>query len=219
MTVFILTGLGEISKRQYLLKLKQHFDNTAIIERDLKTHDISAVKDYLISSPLFTDTRLVILENSPSFLNLEELATSKQLTLVILTSQLSASSTLFKSAKLLKAKIIDFAGEKEISAFPFIDGLIERKSVALSELVKLLEIYGGMYVLSMVYYLFRRNILPLPKNMFFRKKITTQKSKYNFTDFANMYQKSLQTEYKIKSGLVSEKLGLTRLVQLLISFT
>lgn len=217
MNVYILTGPGEVGKRQHLLQIKLQFDKTAITEYDLKTHDLTTVKDSLLSTPLFTNTRLVILENSPAALNLAEFIGSYQLTLVILTQQLPVSSLLFKSAKKLKAKIIDFAPQKELSAFPFIDALIEKQGTALSKLMKLLEQYGAMYVFSMIYYLLRRNILPLPKNNLISKKIAVQKRKYKLTDFIIMYQTTLETEYKIKSGFVSDKLGLTQLVQSCIS--
>lgn len=216
MNVYILTGPGEVGKRQHLLQIKRQFDKTAITEYDLKTHDLTTVKDALLSTPLFTNTKLVILENPPAALDLAEFTISAQLTLVILIQQLPVSSSLFKSAKEVKAKLIDFAPQKELSAFPFIDALIEKKGIALFELMKLLEQYGAMYVFSMIYYLLRRNILPLPKNNFTSKKIAVQKRKYKLTDFTIMYQKTLETEYKIKSGLISDTLGLTRLVQLYI---
>lgn len=217
MNVYILTGSGEVGKRQHLLQIKRQFDKTAITEYDLKTHDLTTVKDSLLSTPLFTNTKLVILENSPAALNLAEFTTSTQLTLVILIQQLPVSSLLFKSAKEVKAKLIDFAPQKELSAFPFIDALIEKRGTALSELMKLLEQYGAMYIFSMIYYLLRRNLLPLPKNNLISKKIAVQKREYKLTDFTIMYQKTLETEYKIKSGFISDTLGLTRLVQLYIS--
>lgn len=213
MNVYILTGPGEVGKRQHLLQIKRQFDKTAITEYDLKTHDLTTVKDALLSTPLFTNTKLVILENPPAALNLAEFTFFYQLTLVVLIQQLPVSSSLFKSAKEVKAKFIDFAPQKELSSFPFIDALIEKKGTALFELMKLLEQYGAMYVFSMIYYLLRRNILPLPKNNFTSKKIAVQKRKYKLTDFTIMYQKTLETEYKIKSGLISDTLGLTRLVQ------
>lgn len=246
MKIILLFGPGEVSKRNYLLKIKKEFslDQTSLI--DLKQESLAVLELQMSSGSLFSnqntrlgemngsqknspqDTqsvllrsssfedgeRLVVVENVPDKMDLEAFKkTAGEVTLVLLAAHPTSTAPILQTAKKLGAKIYSFEGEKELTAFPFLDNLIEGKKEVFLELDKLLLGYGGMYTLTMIYYLLRRNILPLPSSDFMKKKIQKQKQEFSLKDFEKFYQKTLETEFKIKSGLTDEKNALTSLVR------
>lgn len=218
MKVIVLHGPGEIAKRHFLISLKATFSSEGTTVLEGKQASSNQVKTTLSSGSLFSDKRLVILENATDDLDLSEFKNQDDgVTLIVVAQSPSATKVILKSAAQIKAQIHSFEGEKETSAFPFLDALIERKTGALVELVKLLEEYGEMYTLTMIYYLWRRNILPAPASAFAAKKIASQKVNYSSADFAQYYSWTLDAEAKIKTGALPGKLVIKQLVQQIIS--
>lgn len=217
MNIIVLHGPGEVAKRHFLIDQKQTFSTESITVLDGKQSSLSQIKTSLSSGSLFDAKRLIIIENATDDLDLNELQSSDpDLTLIIVGQSPSPTKTILKTASSVKAKLHSFEGEKEVSAFPFLDALIEKKTQALVELDKLLEEYGEMYVLTMIYYLWRRNILPPPASSFAAGKIAAQKINYSNTDFAEYYARTLDAEAKIKSGALPGRLAVKHLVQEII---
>lgn len=217
MKIILLYGVGEVAKRNEALKIKKQFTPEDISQLDLKQTSVKDVEVQLASPSLFSaGPRLVVVENPPENLDLVKLNTSdNSVTLLLLAAGPKTGSLLLASAKKLSAKLLLFEGEKELSAFPFLDTLIEQKKQSFLELEKLLEEYGAMYALSMIYYLLRRNFLP-QKSAFMQEKIARQKKRYDISDFIKFYSLALQTEFEIKRGNLNERLGLELLVQEII---
>lgn len=215
MKIILIYGPGEVGKRNYLLKIKKEFSQYQISQIDLKQESLSDLELKIASGFLFeSGERLIVVENVPDKMDLEIFKkTALEITLVLVASSPQQSSPILQTAKKLGARIYAFEGEKELNAFPFLDNLIEGKRQAFLELEKLLLEYGETYVLTMIYYLLRRNILPLPLSDFMKKKIQKQKQKFTLKDFEKFYFLTLQTEYKIKNGLVNNKTALTSLVR------
>ncbi|MBI4037265.1 hypothetical protein HY385_02480, partial [Candidatus Daviesbacteria bacterium] len=218
MKINLLIGLGEVGKREAALKIKKQFSPDDITQLDLKITSDSDLKMAFSSNSLFGESdRLIILENVSDSLDLTKLPQIDSLTVLILASSPKENAKIITTAKKLGANIVSFEGEKELSAFSYLDNLIEQKSSALLELDKLLKEYGGMYVLAMVYYLLRRNLLPLPNSPFLQNKITSQKQKYSHDDWIKLYQLTLGTDFAIKNGVTTEELGLFQLTEKIIS--
>ncbi len=225
MKLILLYGLGEVAKRDALLKVKAKFPTDAVFTIDLKQAGDKELSDLLSSSPLFVTERLVVAENAPTNLDISKFPQSDGLTVVLVAGTLQTNSILLKAAKEAKAQIATFEADKEVNAFNYLDALIEgRKQVAFMELDKLLKEHGGIYVLSMIYYLLRRNLLPMPKSEFMAKKVTGQKNhllsrhperaqRVEGSIWSELYKKTLETEYKIKSGLIDDVTALTTLTQ------
>lgn len=215
MKIVVLAGAGEVSKRNELLRIKKSFSPDLISVVDLKQQTSHDLSNQLAAQSLFdVGEKLVVVENVTDKFSLEDLTKSHQdVTLVLVSGELSAASVLVKSAKGTQAKIITFEGDKEVSAFAYLDYLIEGRKEAFLELDRLMESYGGMYILSMIYYLLRRNLLPLPAAGFLQRKIAAQKKKFVKGDWEKMYELSLQAESKIKQGLLTQELALTDLTR------
>lgn len=209
MEIKILTGNGEVSKRDYLLKMRRQFDRQAVIEVNLAKEGVGTLEEAILSTPLFTDKRLVVGLDPPPQLDLSKLrlAGDGRLTLVFMVGTLAPGTPLAQSAALLRGEVLAFDEEKDKSIFPFLDSLIEGKVGAFSYLMKLTKEYGGMYLLTMIYYLWRRNFLPLPKASFLKNKIQRQREKFSLSDWQYFYQEVLEIEYQMKTGAVSEQMA------------
>lgn len=216
MKTILLLGPGEIGKRNEALRLRRGFGD-AVKTIDLKQSSAADLGMELVSNFLFeVGPRLVVAENIPDSLDLEKLKGDEAVNLLLLAGNPKSDSTLFKSAQKIKAKIASFEGEKELSAFPFLDALIEGKKTAFVELKKLLEDYSGVYVLTMIYYLLRRNFLP-QSSSFMQGKVKSQKQRFNDGDWSKLYRLGLEADAALKSGLGSEEIILTNLVQAIVS--
>ncbi|KKR80843.1 MAG: hypothetical protein UU73_C0002G0172 [Candidatus Daviesbacteria bacterium GW2011_GWA1_41_61] len=218
MKIALLHGPGEVGKRSELLKIRSHFSRNLVSIVDLKQDDIAKIEEIMLSQPLlFEGRRLVLVENAPETLDLEKLPKlAGELFLAVMAPSLKNDSLILKSAHKLGAKILLFEGEKELSAFPFLDALLEKKPQAFSELQKLLLDYGWVYVVTMIYYGLRRNLLPLPPQGFIQRKILAQRQNFHPQDFEQLYKLALQTEFNIKNGAMAEKVALAKLVQAFI---
>lgn len=215
MKIIILSGPGEVNKRIEMQRVKQQFSEGAVSVYDLSINKLSDIDLALTSKSLFDGSdKLITIENTPDDLDLKKLVKKDNpATLLFLASVSKSSSRLLSSAREIKARIINFEAEKEVSAFPYLDGLIEGKKNVFGELQQLLNKYGGMYILSMIYYLLRRNLLPPPQSVFMQKKINAQKQKISAEDWSKLYLMTLKTDFAIKSGNLPENIALTKLTQ------
>ncbi len=220
MKILVLSGPGEVSKRTQMLKIKQQFSESSISTYDLSSDKLSEINLAISSQSLFSSSeKLIIAENSPDDIDLKKMVKQNNpATLLFLTKSTSQTSKLLFSAKEIKAKIINFEPEKETLVFPYLDDLIEGKKEAFLELEKLLSEYGGMYVLTMIYYLLRRNFLPSSKSTFMQKKIKSQKQKFTRSDWQRLYFMSLKSDFAIKSGSFPENIALIKLTEEFISY-
>lgn len=217
MKVIVLYGPGEVGKRSFLLKIKKSFLENAVTTVDFKQAGLEKLNLLISSTPLFLESeRLIIAENVGDETDLNKVSGASDLTLLLVALQPKATSKLLKSAKETGAMLTPFEAEKELSAFLFLDNLLEQKQSALLELKKLLSEYGAMYLLSMVFYALRRNILPLPQSSFMEGKIKAQKQKYEDSEWEKLYRLALVAEYNIKSGNSLEEIELVRLTEAIV---
>lgn len=211
--MILLHGLGEVAKRNQLLQIKKSYPSDAVTVVDFKQAGLGQVKMVLSSGSLFAEKRLLIVENVPDDLDVSELTGGDEsVEVVLVAGSPSATKPILKTAQQSKVRVMAFEGDKEVSAFPFLDALLEKRPEAYGELEKLLEEYGEMYVITMIYYALRRNLLPLPASDFAKKKIIQQKKNYTEQDFARLYKKVIEIENGFKSGTVDSHAALTTLV-------
>lgn len=220
MKIIILCGPGEVNKRAEMLLIKQQFSENTISVYDLSINKLSDIDLALTSQSLFTESnKLIIIENTPDDVDLKKLVKKDNpATLLFLASNVKPLSKLLSNAREINAKIINFEAEKEVLAFPYLDSLVEGKKNVFGELQQLLNEYGGMYILSMIYYLLRRNLLPLPKSIFMQKKIIAQKQTFSEGDWSQLYRMTLKADFVIKSGNLPENIALTKLTQEFIHY-
>lgn len=206
MKLHLLHGLGIISSRAKLQSIKKQFDanNVMVFGPESSTQQIMGS---LLTPSLFSQDRLIILENPPEDFELD-------LSLITLDHRI-ASSAYNLSLILWFDHLVDtkkwpgfeyflFPESKETSVFPFLDCLGNKDKKAFMERQKL-EVAGFdvFYFLNMVFYLLR-SLAVTPKNApeFVKRKLIKQRSNFSPEDVRKFYKEILKIEFKLKSGLM-----------------
>jgi DNA polymerase III delta subunit len=191
------------------------YDQMAVSEFNGKNQSIDEAIIGIATADLFAESRLIILENYHEKTDLSKIVTDDKTTVVIRYQKpLPATSILLKTAKLLQANIQEFSEADEISIFPFLDLLGEKKPLAYAQFEKVYSEYGGQYIFTMLYYFYRRMIVvPKKTPAFALQKLERQKQNFSLDKIKDLYRDTLETDYKIKSGLIDDHLGLTLIVE------
>lgn len=214
MKIYLIHGRALVSINNKVRQLKESFSGLEITEFSGRQNTFFQILPDISTGGLFSEKRLVILEE---FNDIEagKLPEEENLTLILkFLKTLPANTKLYKDLKEKKVEIVELSEKDEVSIFPFLDKLAEKNQSALKELDLFLDSFGGQYVLTMLTFLLRRFIL-IPKNLpqFVVQKIQRQSKYFTLERIEELYKEVLETDYKIKSGLINEKIGVTLLVQ------
>lgn len=215
MKIILVHGAGLGNGYKKIQQIKKEFTGEVkeFRGKDIEYRDLEM--EVMGGRGLFSDKKLIILENLEKNFDLKKINEFADVTLVLFfTKNLTANNAYLKLARELKFDIYFFAETDEVSVFPFLDMLAEKKIGALSEFEKLYAKYGGQYILTMIFYQLRKFILT-PKKLpdFVLKKINRQKQYFTNQRVKELYKYVLETDYKIKNGLIDEKLGITLVCQ------
>lgn len=216
-TLIYGNGLTEISKK--ISEIKKRFEPLAVQVFSNKQTAFEQALIGLSSGGLFSDARLAILEDYDDKIDLTKILNDDQLNVVlIIRKNLTPSNNLLKQATQLKAQIFNFSEEGETNIFPFLDNLADKNPRAMQQLEDHFDEWGGQYILTMVFYMLRRMIQD-PKKLpqFVQQKILKQKQNFPLEKITDLYKSVLETDYKIKSGLIEEKIGMTLLINKILT--
>lgn len=188
MKLLLLHGPAITESRKKLSEIKKGFlsDNIVVLENPTEAEII----ENLYSLSLLSDNRLYIFENPPH--DFKKIPINTTLTVVFwFDNQLKDATEIIWAVKENKGQVIFFAAKKEITAFPFIDALGFKDKNAFVQLQKLKDAgYDSQYIISMVFYLLRS------------LAVGNKKQRQNFNDILALYRFVLETDYKIKNGLI-----------------
>ncbi|MBI3485971.1 hypothetical protein HY025_03425 [Candidatus Daviesbacteria bacterium] len=214
MKLIVLHGTGLVGISNYITNFKKKFTSLEVLEINAKNIDLSTLISTISTPQLFFSERLIILENLSENSDLKTLPKDQDLTILVrLNKQLLKSSSLWKSAQMESAQIIEFSEEKEASIFPFLDLVIEGSLKSQVMLDQLLKEFGSQYILTMLAYMLRRLILtPKTTSSFVLKKLQKQKENLSLRKINLHYREILTTDFKIKSGVLDEKTALLSLL-------
>ena len=198
MKLVVLHGPGVSSSRTKLIEIKSQFDvdNVVVFEKNSSIPDILA---NLQTVSMFVGERLVVLENPPESLDFDSFDSSDFLTLILWFDHEIAAN------KFPEAKVMFFPEAKEISVFPFLDALGTKNKSAYLMLQQLKkgELYDTQYIIVMIAYLLRSLIYtPVKSADFIKKKNAKMRSNFTDRELINLYRLLLETDYKIKNGLL-----------------
>ncbi len=215
MPIILFHGNGLTAISRAVSQFRSKFDSLAISDFNGKNQSFEQVLMALGTIDLFSNARLVILENFSEKTDLSLIQTDDKTTVLIRSQKaLGAASILLKSAKSIGAQIQEFSEADEISIFPFLDLLGDKKQLAYVQLEKVYVEYGSQYILTMLYYFYRR-MLVIPKKTpsFALQKLERQKQNFSKEIIQQLYQFTLEIDFKIKSGLIDEKIGLLLIIE------
>lgn len=205
-------GLSAISQR--VSQIKKSFDPLAVVELNSQQLSWEEAIVQISSGSLFSDKRLVILEDFADA-DLEKLPQDPNLSLVLRFSErLSAQGSILKQSSQLKAQVMSFEEKDEKNIFPLLDYLSSKNPFIFKELDKSLADYGGQYILTMIFYSLRRFLTPKGKlPIFVARKIEQQRKNFPQERIKDLYKETILTDFKIKQGLLDEKIGLHLLAE------
>jgi|SRR3989344_803879 len=219
MNLILIHGNGIVASLNKIASLKKDFANFEIQEFSVKHHSLSEGLMNISSAQLFSQKKLVVLEDFDLTSDLEKLPEDPDLTVVLKFSKLlTVSSVILKQVIAKKGTVFVFSEKDEKSIFPFLDALGEKRKSALKDFGKLYSEYGSQYLLTMLFYLFRRLVVN-PKNApsFVLQKLNSQKRNFDLQKIKLLYKTALETDFKIKSGLIEEKLGLAMILNKILT--
>ncbi|EKD91030.1 MAG: hypothetical protein ACD_30C00050G0006 [uncultured bacterium] len=211
--IILLHGGGALGISQKISQIKKDFDTLSVVEISGKNSSFANARSEYLTPQLFSEKRLVILEDF-SDLEFELLEDREDLTLVLKFSKLLPSnSKILKEALSKKIQILLFEEAGETPIFPFLDKLGEKNPKALEEFERNHDEWGGQYIFSMMFYLLRRMLISSKKApAFIVQRLERQKRNFSILEIKNLYKFMLENDFKIKSGLIDEKLALTLVV-------
>lgn len=218
--IVLVCGNAFSSISQKISQLKSTFDPIAISELNVRSLGWGQVVLNLSGGGLFDEKRLVILEDVDMGVSLDDIPDSLNLTVVLkFLKPLPATSNILKWVMQKKGLIFNLTEKNEVSIFPFLDALVEKRAErVLPQLDKLLRDFGGQYLLTMITFALRR-LVATPKTLppFVLNKIVSQKRSFTMDKIKNLYRECLETDFKVKSGKIDEKIGLTLLVEKILN--
>lgn len=204
--LLLLHGPGKTGSRKKLIEEKGKFDpgNVVVFDSESKAKDIA---DNLVSTSLFTEERLVVLENLQEDFVSDLSVISYHLSLILwFDYELAGKNPILKWVEENKGEILFFPESKEISVFPFLDYLGNQDKKAFLEMDKLKKAnFDIHYLITMVFYLLR-SLVVAPKNapQFVKDKLIKQRARFELEDIKNLYKDILEIDFKIKSGLLEK---------------
>ncbi|TSC87555.1 MAG: Uncharacterized protein G01um10147_533 [Microgenomates group bacterium Gr01-1014_7] len=204
MKAVLLHGPVISSSRGKLIDIKKKFDPNNVV-----VFDPSASSGQIMASlqtvPMFSDDRLIIIENPQEDFVLPYTLYSIPYTLILWFDHE------IDPKKYPQAEILFFPEGKEISAFPFLDLLAsknEQSSTAYKnaflELEKLKNAgFDTQYIITMVFYLLRSLIyLPKKAHPYVMQKVAKQRKNFSQGEIISLYRFILDSDFKIKKGLL-----------------
>lgn len=197
MKLLLLHGPAISSSRKKLSQLRQKFNQGNITSFE-EGADTQTILTNLQSQSLFGGERLIIIENP-----LDELFSNFTLSTLPFTLVLWFDHEV-DTKKYPQAEVLFFPEAKEASVFPFLDMLAEKNKDAYLEMDKLKSAgFDSQYFITMVFYLLR-SLIYQPKNMhpFAKQKAQKQRKNFSSEEIISLYKFILETDFKIKKGLL-----------------
>lgn len=215
MKIVIIHGGDTVTSLKKLSVIKGQFSNFSLLQINGKDLDVNQLRDRLASLDLFSLKQLIIVENPPELIDLSEVDNqSENIVVFYFSKSLSARSKILNFPKTLSVEVLSFSKRETVTVWPFLDLIFSQNPRSFIELEKLLMEYGGQYILTMLTFGLRRLILPSKSaGGFNEQKILNQKRNFTIDKIRYLYWLILDSDFKIKSGLIEEKIAITRLLE------
>lgn len=209
MKLILIHGSFQDAALKKISQIKKQFDPLSITESDSS--------GFSLGSPgLFSEKRLVIIE-SPDIKTVDKVTEEKdpEVTVILKFSKsLEKASPVLKKVTEVGGEVLIFTENNETSIFPLLDMLGTKNKNTFKEFEKNYSQFGGQYLLTMLAYFLRRMIQkPKSGSDFMKQKIDAQKRNFSIERISRLYREIIETDFKIKQGLIEEKLALTMLVK------
>ncbi len=207
----LLHGPAKIASRTKLFQLKSSLNSEEVTYFDEGSNS-SEIVSAIQTIPMFGSVRTIVLENPDTNLQLD--TTFDQVNLLVWFDSDVSKSSVYKQFVDHKKEILFFAEGQELTVFPFLDMLGNRKKTAFVEIERLkMQSFDIYYFLTMAYYLLRNlTVLPQKLSPFQKQKLAKQKNNFSEKELITIFQNLLKLEFQLKSGLIDSKQAEFRLI-------
>ncbi|MBI2600630.1 hypothetical protein HYW42_01640 [Candidatus Daviesbacteria bacterium] len=202
MKPLLLHGSAINTSRKKLSEIRQKFEDITTFGKNTSFQELVGS---LMTVPLLSEQRLIILENPPEDFEFGDIGTQTFLA-IWFDHEVSEKKKIIIWAK-QNAHVFYFPPEKEITIFPFLDLLANKDKKAFVQIEKLKESkdFDSFYFLTMSFYLLR-NLTTDSKAMpvFVKQKLEKQRKNFSKKEIKKIYKQILEIEYKLKNGLMEQ---------------
>lgn len=195
--LLLLHGPAIEASRKKLIEIKKEFNPDSVVTLEKGT-SVGEVLENIQTVSMFGDERLVILENPQE---IPPLTLDSNVTLVFWFDREVDPDKIG-----VDTQVFFFPEAKEVSVFPFLRLLGGRKKEAFTEMQKLKNAgFESQYFMTMILYLLR-NLVSTPKKAaeFVRRNNEIMRKNFTKEELVNLYKSILETDFKIKKGLMEE---------------
>lgn len=201
--LLLLHGPAITSSRGKLIDIKSKFDTNSIVVFE-KGSDIQTILGSITTPSLLSQEQLIVLENPSEDLTNYTLYPNPYTLVLWFDHEITDKKPVLSWIRENKGETLYFPESKEISVFPFLDKLGAKEFGAYLEMDKLKRNgYDGQYLIIMIFYLLR-NLVATPKKArdFVKKKMIRMRKNFTQEKLIGLYKFVLETDFKIKSGLL-----------------
>lgn len=204
--LLLLHGPGLINSRKKLVDIKSKYspEDITTFSGNFRVEDLMG---NISTVSLFSSDRLVVVENPSDALADLSLDLPDGVTLVFWSDhEISSTKPILKLIKEQKGEALLFPASKETSVFPLLDALGNKDKSAFVLLEQLkIEKVDFQYIVTMILYLLRTLVSPNDKApAFVKSKLQKQQQNFNKEKVTEIYKFVLETDFKLKSGLVEK---------------
>lgn len=218
MKLHLLHGPGKTGSRKKLIDIKNKFDINNVVVFDEES-DIQAILGSLMTPSLLSEDQPFILENPPEDFAPYTLYPIPYTLVLWFDHEVMEKKPIMEWVKENHGQILYFPESKEISVFPFLDYLGNRDKRAFLEMDNLKKAHSdSQYLITMIFYLLR-NLIYTPKTAkdFIKQKNARMRTNFSQEELVDLYEFVLETDFKIKSGLIESEQAEFLLVNKFIS--
>lgn len=206
MKLQLLHGPAISISRKKLTEIKKKYQGEDLVTFEGNFSE-QEVLGSLMTMPLLSTKRVVVLENPSESFDLTDINVQSDLVLILwFDHEISESKPIFKFVKESNGEVFFFPEAKELSVFPLLDHLGNRDKKAYLEIDKLKK--GGFdtqYLITMILYLLRSlAVFPKGAPKFVLDKLKKQRVNFKDEEIKDIYRYVLETDFKIKSGLIEK---------------
>lgn len=210
----LLHGPAIVVSRQYLSNIRSKFkaEDIEVFEKNARLEEIHLS---LSSQSMFSENRLIVVENPPESFNLESISSLQGMLVLWFDHEIGKEKIVSKFIQEKGGEIVFFSESKEVSIFPFLDLLGMKSPKAFIQLKKLKQSgFDTVYLITMVLYLLRSFILTnKSSSAFVQEKKDKQKNNFSLEEIKRLYEYILSLDYKVKVGNIDKDQAEFLLVQ------
>jgi len=216
MQISIIHGSDKVAARKKLQQLADKYESLSVVRASGGEITVDFLVNNLRGGDLFVTQKLVVLENPDSEMDWGRLGNAEEVELVLyFDKELPVTSRFFKEEYFKKARIMGFEAPPDKSIFEWLDLVADKNPRVFEMLDRLQKEFGEQYLLTMLFYLLRRQVMPSSGGM--KSKLERQRQSFPIERIEELYKTAIEYDYQTKRGLIEGRTALFLVVERFMS--